>query len=314
MEALPTQPLVADRRKALVAFGVLQIILGVVAAAFGLVVTASHEIAAQRGLPTSGAALASAVVVYGIAAIYLLAVGIGSIRTRRWARTLSTVVSALWAVAGVVGGLMIMVVLPRALRAYGTTDTTRIVGRVGLFILIFGVALPLILHFFYRRDDVRLTCEAVDATPRWTDRVPSPVLAVVLVLAFAAIALLSNLASPSFVVLGREVTGAPAAMTMFAFAGLSAFLALELYRLKESAWWTLLLLQLLGLAYAITSFLTVDYERAVPAGTPPEVAAVYRDPLFIGLLAATWIGYFAFLLYIRRFFAVPVTPRTRRGD
>lgn len=307
--ALPTP----ERRTGLILFGILQIILGILAAGAVLVVAAGHEIAEQKDNLSSGAALASAVVVYGVAAAYLFTVGIGSIRGRRWARALSVVMSAMWAIAGLVGGLMVMVVLPRALRAAGSTDVTSVAGRVGLGILIFGVALPLILFLFYRRDDVRASFEARDPKPRWTDRVPAPILAVVLVLAFTAIALLANLASPSFEVLGREVSGAPAALTMFAFAGLSAFLAVQLYRMKESAWWTLILLQLLGVAYAVTSFATGDAAASRP-GTPSEVAAVYRDPFFIAIFAATWIGYFAFLLYIRRFFARPIVPRTRRSD
>ena len=41
---------------------------------------------------------------------------------------------------------------------------------------------------------------------------------------------------------------------------------------------------------------------------------MYRDPFFLAILAATWIGYFAYLLYIRRYFARPLVPRTRRED
>ena len=294
-----------SRPAGLVVFGILQLVLGVLAVLLVLGISATHEIAQQRGLPPEGAALASAVVVYGIAAIYLISAGVGSIRGRRWARSLTHVVSAIWAAAGIVALLMIVLILPRAM------DVS--VMRPAITALIFGVVLPLALHFYYRRDDVRLACENLDETVRWTDRVPPAVLAVVLVLSFAAISLLANLASPSFVALGREVTGAPAALTMFAFSALSAVLAYQSYKLNESAWWTLLLLQLIGLAYAITSFLTVDFSSP-RAGTPEAVARIYRDPLFIAMLAATWIAYFAFLLYIRRYFARPVAQRTRRGD
>lgn len=297
----------APRPAGLMAFGILQVILGILVIALVLGISATHEIAQQRGAPASGAALASAVVVYGVAAIHLVSAGIGSIRARRWARSLAMVVSAIWAVAGVVTALMVLIVAPRLTPGGGTI-------RPLVITLVAGVILPLILFLYYRRPEVREACERADATVRWTDRVPAPVLAVVLVLAFAAIALLANLASPSFVVLGREVTGAPAALTMFAFAALSALLAFQAYRLMESAWWTLLLLQLIGLAYAITSFLTVDFETAAPRGTPPEVARIYRDPLFIAVLAATWIAYFAFLLYLRRYFARPAALRTRRED
>jgi hypothetical protein len=31
-------------------------------------------------------------------------------------------------------------------------------------------------------------------------------------------------------------------------------------------------------------------------------------------MVATWLAYFAFLLYLRRFFAIRLLPRTRRDD
>jgi hypothetical protein len=307
-------PLAPDRRTGLIIFGIVQIILGLFAAGFVLIVAAGHELARQSGAKPSEAALASAVVVYGLGAAFFLTTGIGSIRCRRWARALTVVASALWMVAGVVGGLMIVVVMPRILSAQGQATTMATTGCVAGVVLAGGIILPLALFLFYRSENVRLTCERIDRKARWTDRVPLPVLAVILGLAFGALALIANLASPSFVILGRNVTGATAAITLFALAGLCAVLAVQLYRLKESAWWTLILLQLIGVAIAITTIMTSDVEKMVPAGTPAEVAAIYRDPLFLAVFAATWIAYFAFLVYLRRFFILRHEPRTRRAD
>lgn len=315
MEALteppPRQP---ERHTGILVFGILHIILGILSAGVVLVMAATHEIEERRGGVTSGAALASAVVVYGVASAYFIAAGVGSIRGRRWARSLAIVVSAMWTVAGVVGGLMVAVVLPRVLRAYGSTDVTMVAGCVAIAILVCGIALPVVIFLFYRRPEVRVAFEAMDRKSRWTDRVPLPVLAVILFLAFAAIALLANLANPTFAAFGREVSGAPAALTMFALAGLSAFLAVQVYRLQESAWWALVILQLIGVGYAIASFTMSGGASTAAPGTPPEIAAIYRDPLFIAIFIATWIGYFAFLLYLRRFFVMDIEPRTRRTD
>lgn len=310
----PNEPASADRRTGLIVFGIIQILLGLCAAGFVLVVAAGHEFAQQSGAAPSESALASAVVVYGLAAAYLIAVGVGSIRCRRWARALTVVVSALWMAAGVVGGLMIAVVMPRVIAAQGVANTTMSTGCVVAGVLVLGIALPLILFLFYRRADVRVTCERIDMKARWTDRVPLPVLAVILVLAFGAVALIANLASPRFTILGREVTGATAAITLFALAGLCAVLAVQLYRLKESAWWTLILLQLAGVGIAVTTLMRTEPSKLAPAGTPAEVAAIYRDPLFLAILAATWIAYFAFLVYLRRFFILRHAPRTRLDD
>lgn len=316
MDVLPSsrEPAPADRRTGLIAFGILQILLGLCAAALVMVVAAGHESAQQSGSRPSEAALASAVIVYGLAAASFITTGVGSIRCRRWARALTVVVSALWMAAGVVGGLMAAVVMPRVLAAQGATSTTTATGCAAAAILVLGIGLPLILFLFYRRADVRLTCERVDAKGRWTDRVPLPVLAVIMVLAFGSVALIANLASPRFTIVGREVTGATAAITLFALAGLCAVLAIQLHRLKESAWWTLILLQLAGIGIAITTLMRTEPSKLAPAGTPAEVAAIYRDPLFLAILATTWIAYFAFLVYLRRFFVLRRGPRTRLDD
>jgi hypothetical protein len=316
MDALssPAAPVSADRRTALIVFGSLQILLGLLAGALVLVVAAGHEFAQQSGSAPSEPALASAVIVYGLAAAFFITTGVGSIRCRRWARALSVVASALWLAAGIVGGLMIAVVMPRVLAAQGIAKTSTATGCAAVAVLVGGIGLPLLLFLFYRRADVRSTCERIDAKSRWTDRVPLPVLAVILALSFGAVALIANMASPRFTILGREVTGATAAITLFALAGLSAVIAVQLYRLKESAWWTLILLQLIGVAVAVSSLMTHDPGRTAPAGAEGEIAAIYRDPLFLAILAATWIAYFAFLVYLRRFFVLRHAPRTRRGD
>lgn len=303
-----------DRRRGLLIAGIVQILIGLLAAGFVLVVAAGHEMATRRGGVASGSALASAIVVYGMAAVYFVATGIGSIRCRRWARALSVAISGLWLAAGVVTALVLAIVLPRVLRAAAAANASAVGWTIVGTVAVCGILLPLAFFLFYRRDDVRATCERIDAKPRWTDRVPVAVLALVIVFAFAAVALLANVANPVLNVLGRQVTGSPAALALFAFAALSAVIAVQLYRLKESAWWILVLLQVAGIVYAIYGFATTGASQMAPPGTPAEVAAIYRDPFFIAIVAATWIGYFAFLLYLRRYFAVQLVPRTRRAD
>ena len=126
------------------------------------------------------------------------------------------------------------------------------------------------------------------------------VLAVILVLAFGAVALIANLASPRFTILGREVTGATAAITLFALAGLCAVLAVQLYRLKESAWWTLILLQLAGVGIALT--IGRDHLDAGSVASPNRETEGMKDgsdaiadwPILNALLntaaGATWVS------------------------
>ena len=90
---------------------------------------------------------------------------------------------------------------------------------------------------------------------------------------------------------------------------LSAWLAVQFYRLKESAWWTLVLLQVIGCVVAAVSLARSGGEK-----TAGDIADVSRSPFFIAIIVASWLGYFAYLLYIRRYFALQTEPRTRRDD
>ncbi len=292
-----TIPASADRTAGLIVFGAIQIVIGIACGVLLLGSAAGSEVARHQGAE-AGATLASSLVAYGMATVYFISAGIGSIRKRRWARALSLVVSAIWLAAGVVATLALMIALP------ALAPNAPIVGIVaGAAVAM--IVLPGALVLFYRSEAVRLTCEGAGA-PSWTDRVPLPVLAVALTLAFASVIMLANLGNPVLTLFGSNVSGAPAAVALLAFAMLCAFLAVQLYRLKESAWGTLVLLQLLGCAAGI---LTLVAGRG-SAGQEGE--AISRSPLLVGLIIVTWIVYFAFLLYLRRYFRL--APRTRRND
>jgi hypothetical protein len=274
-----------DRSTGLIIFGIIQLILGATCIALVLGATAGWELAARRGLVLPQQAFASVLLVYGGAALYFISAGIGSLRRKRWARALCVVVSAMWLVGAVIGGISAALLDRRA---------------TSLFIpwLVLGVALPLAILLFYRRDDVRATCVRYDRKGRWTDRVPLPVLAVVLLMGFGSTALLVNVANPVIPMFGTALTGPMAAITMMTLAILFGFLTLQIYRLKESAWWTVVLLQIAGCLIAASHIIRGDSSQ-----TPAAWA----------IAIATWIGYLAYLFFIRRYF-VGGRPRTRSDD
>lgn len=261
----------ADRHAGLVGFGVLQIAAGAACAALLLGTVAGAEAAARQGTTLP---VASTIFLFGIAASYFVTVGVGSIRARRWARALSVSVSALWLAGGALG-------------AIATAIVRAPVDIRGIVILGASIVISIALIAFYSRDDVRATVELRDPKRRWTDRVPAPVLALVVVMGVAAAWLLVNLSSPVVPIFGSILTGASASLTLLALAALCAILAVQLYRLKESAWWTVVLLQLIGCAIAATS--------------------LGGDARVLALTVATWIAYFAFLLYLRRYFVMAAT-------
>ena len=109
-----------------------------------------------------------------------------------------------------------------------------------------------------------------------------PVLAICVVLAFAAVESLILSTGQRFNFFNTILTGAPATLALIALAILFAHLAIQLYRMRQYAWWVLLLLHLIGGALFIVSIV----------GQP-----------FIGLTALTavcWIAYLAFLFWLRQ--------------
>jgi hypothetical protein len=263
-----------NRNFGLIAFGIVQVVLGVVTGVLALAVSASNAPAQE---------LASNIVLFGTATLYFFAAGIGSIRGRRWARALSVAVTAIWLAIGTIATLVTLTVGP------GSASLLRY--------LVAGIIVPLALLLFYRSRDVGVTCDLRDPEPRWTDRVPLSVLAVVLVMAFSSVTLLANLGNAS-AQLPAALNGAPAGIAVFAMALLFAYLALQLYLLKQSAWWTTMMLHVLGAIAAVASLTT---------GSGVRLGALWA------IMIAAWLAYAVFLVRIRRYF-IGVLPRTRAAD
>lgn len=263
-----------DRSAALAVFGIIQIILGALTGVLALAVSASDAPAPE---------LASNIVLFGTATLYFFAAGIGSLRGRRWARAISVSVTAIWLAIGTIATLVTITVGPSSASLWRY--------------LVGGIILPLALHLFYHSRDVGTTCDLRDPETRWTDRVPLSVLAVVLVMAFSSATLLANLGNAS-AQLPAALHGAPAGIAVFAMAVLFAYLALGLYELKQSAWWTTMMLHVLGAVAAVASLMNGSGVRNVPLWA---------------IMLAAWIAYAAYLIRMRRYF-VGVLPRTRAAD
>jgi len=253
-----------DRRAGLIAFGALQLILG------GLTFVALLS-AQTRALPN----VAQTLFLCSVATIYFVASGIGSIRGRRTARALIAAVSGAWTVFGVLAVTVIV-----AMRASSAT----IAWTAVLF-----VALPLVLTLFYSSRDTALTADELDPQVRWTDRAPVPVLALCAVLAFSAVDLLMTAASQRFTIFGRTLIGPPAALAAIALAILLAYVAIQAYRLREYAWWVLLLLHLIGGASSAIAF-------------SHSTNSVAGNPVMWTIAAAGWLGVACFLVWLRRYF------------
>jgi len=308
-----------DRRGGLVAYGILQIVVGLICALFVLVLAAALELTSRRGMaaPTN---IAPAFVIYGAAAFYFVTVGMGSIRLRRWARAMSVAFSAAWLAIGVAIVLSSILFVQRTLVFVRPSETARVVGITAAILIVAFIVLPLVLFLFYRRDDVRLTCEAHDPAIRWTDRVPWPVLAVGTLMGFLSFTTLANVGAPVVPFFGMALTGASAALTMLTLSGLFGFLAVQWIALRKSAWWTTLLLHVIGGIVAMATLATGDVGAVYAQMNVPreQIQAMRLDtlghsPALWSILLLVWAAYLGVLLYTRRYFDTPA-PRTRVTD
>src|SRR5258708_33744181 len=104
---------------------------------------------------------------------------------------------------------------------------------VAMFVIY--VVIPGAMVLFSRSTHVKLPCEARDPVPRWTDRCPLPVLAVVLIQAFGAVGMLLMLPvyGRAFPLFGLIITGLPAVAMSLAFAAFSLYAARGFYLLQS---------------------------------------------------------------------------------
>lgn len=299
-----------DRRGWLIVFGIAHCLLGLVS----LLLMFGTAVAAERiRTPSAG----QSVVFYAVATLYFFAIGIGSMRARRWARAIALAISAVWLACGIVGFAALFVVLPHLLVLIPPSQEKTFISAAVITIFATAVALPLIFVLFYRGDAVRETCESVDRNPRWTDRLPLPVLALALPLAFAGLLTLMNVNMRVYYLFGVMLTGAPAMIATVAIAMFFAIVSLELFRMRPAAWWVLLLVHLLTAVGCVAAFSTDVNAAVARMGTmTPQIRAMHletlpRDPRLWAIVAISWLAYLGFLLWLRRYFrtaaAVAVT-------
>ncbi len=311
-------------------FGVLQIILGLLAAlmvplvALGAVMTRL----APGGSMRPGQFL-SGVATYAFIAAMLLGLGIGSVQMKRWARALTLVTSWYWLIMGTLATVVMTAVLPVTMRsalgqmkqsgpnAPSPEASTAVMAVMLTFLIIFMafflVAVPIAFVVFYSRKDVAETCRHRDPVERWTDRTPLPVLfASVVLLTGAIYLLLTGIATPLFPFFGRYLTGVPGAACFVAMAALDIYLAIALFRLHAAAWWiatgTLAIrLFSMALTYAKADMMTAYSKMGM---SDAQLKMMNSSPMLRGHVLLWWsllsmVFFFGYLLWLKRYFKEP---------
>jgi hypothetical protein len=320
-----------DRSTGLVVFGVVQIILGLLAAlmiplaALGAFLTRfSPGVSMRPGQYLSGMAT------YALAAAVLLTLGIGSIQMKRWARALTLVISWYWLITGVLITVLMTAVLPVAMRsilhaqqnaAGGSAVISAGVIAVILTIIIvlaasFLIVVPIALVVFYGRKDVAETCRHRDPVERWTDRVPLPVLGASVVFVAQGLYMLSSgLTTPIFPFFGRYLIATPALAWFLALAALDAYLAITFLRVKPVAWWIAVVAASVRLLSMAITFGRADLMQAYAklGWSDAQLQVLSSNPMVRSHLVLWWslissILFFGYVLWLKRYFRIATAP------
>lgn len=290
----------------LIVLGCCSILLGAFSAVTLLILPETPE-APQYGV----AQMVQGLLVYVGLGAALIALGVGSIRARRWVWPLVLILGWSWLAMGVMGGLMSAFMMPWMLDAFAAEDPALpwvMVGCFGTMFGLFGVLVPVLLILLYRGRDVVATLDARDPREVWTDRIPTPLLGLVLWLAYGALAMAASSLYAVFPLGETVLTGAPAVAVSLAFAALWAYLAIRLARRDRTAWLVAVVAVVATAAWALTVFPRTDFAELMRLmGTPvdqpgmPDIAAMYQSPWFLAWMGFIWAGMLAYLLFVRRY-------------
>jgi hypothetical protein len=304
-------------------FGVFQIVLGCLCGLMGLMMLVVSALGPMIRTPQSEAINARSMIpvtaFYFALAVAFIWLGVGSIRARRWAWTLTVVLSWMWLIVGVLG-VVGFAVFAGPMMSTSIEQQAKMPPQALVFIQIIAgaavaciyVLLPGVFVVFYHRESVRATCRRRDPEIPWTDRCPMPVLALSIFLALSVVSMpLALVQGPVIPLFGVLVSGAAGAAVVLSVTLAMAYLAWGSYHLRMPAWWGTLLLCIVGTLNVAVTFSRVDlmemYEKMHMPAAQLEmmrksgmVEMMSRSMPWMGLVGgAVWLGY---LLYVRRYF------------
>jgi len=323
-------PAYRDRGTGLVIFGVAQIILGLLAALMvPLIALGAFMSRVAPGGAMRPGQVVSGVATYAFIAVALLALGIGSVRIKRWARALTLVTSWYWLILGTLATVLLTAVLPVTMRtamaqaqqnSAGTSSpeiTTGVMAVIITFMIVFFafflVLVPIAFVIFYSRNDVAETCRHRDPVERWTDRAPLPVLgASVAFFTGSLYSLLIALSTPVFPFFGHYFAGLPAAGCLVGLAALDLYLAIALFRLRSSGWWIAIVAAPLRMSFVLSSYSSAGLMQAYSkmGWSDEQMNMLNSSPLFRSRVVLWWgvilmMVFFGYLLWLKRYFKTP---------
>jgi hypothetical protein len=320
-------PAYRDRGTGLTIFGVVQIILGLLAALMVPLIALSAFMArlAPGGAMRPGQMI-SGMATYAFASAALLALGIGSVRMKRWARALTLVTSWYWLIMGALATVLLTAILPVIMKGVlaqmkqSSADASSaevstgvmavILTLIILFAAFFLVLVPIAFVIFYSRKDVAETCRRRDPVERWTDRTPLPVLGASLALFTGSLyMLLVGLTTPLFPFFGSYLTGIAAVACFVVLAALDLYISAALFRLQLSGWWIAIGSVSVRMVSMILTYSRADLMQAYSkmGMSDAQLEMLNSSPLLRGHVLLWWsmlsmVLFLGYLVWLKRYF------------
>jgi len=308
-----------DRSGGLVGFGIVQIIVGAFCALMVPFMMFAMLIPKPPDQENVGPGIfVMGMLIYGVMAIAIIWLGIGSIKAQRWARTLTMVVSWSTLFYGVIMlPVMVAAILFMPLSA---ANGQEIPPSAKIFVLVFAggfagtffILLPGLMAWFYSRADVRATCETRHPWRSWTDACPPTVLLLSLWQIFGGamflILILTNY--PALPMFGQILSGWTSVPVGLVLTVLMCGGGWLLYRLKAAGWWLTLGVVLLYVISGVMNALWLDYGdmyRAMGYSDArveqmAQVGNFMHGPLGIVMIFVGFLPMVVLLGYIRKYF------------
>jgi len=303
-----------NRRGGLIFFGLVELAVALLCFLFVALMSIGFFVSSSKtpGLPLRQ--MIVSVLMYLIGGALLTTLAIGSMKARRWARDLSLLVAWFWLLVGCSATFMMIFMLPRLMPRMPSGQEgvgTGVMTCMAVFTGLFGVVVPAAMILFYRSPNVRATCLALDPHPRWTERVPLPLLGLSLWQLFGAVSI-ASMSAYAILPLGSQIVTGPLAILAYcAVAAVLLYVSWGLYVRSLAAWWAGIAYGVLLSIYCVVVFPRINVEQLIEAmGMPktpgmPDLNGIYRSPWFLGSIAFFWLIYFGYFLFVRRYFPRP---------
>lgn len=292
-------PPLRDRGGFLIFLGIIEIAVGALCALFGLMMLAATTLMKPPGAalpPMQRAGVAFNLLFYLGSAVFMVVVGLGTIRVRRWARVLMLIVSWSFLVAAIFGIVMMGFLLPDILGRMDPGSADPAAVRTVLFFVMALVAgtmigMPLFFVLAYSGRHVRHTFATRHPEPTWVDRCPSSILAMSLVMALFGLSQISGSWTGLSVLFGVALSGPAAIAVNLVIGGSWIGLGFGLFRLSRAAWLAgFVFIAVVHVsaffAFRSMSFIEMFYRLGAGAG---DVSAIGG----LGSLLEHWSGAFA---------------------